>query len=171
MPGSRAFVGVFPPPPVVAELDAIGRWPGPRWVPAQQLHVTLRFLGDDVDVDAVERQLVERFRGSRASVALGPAVEQLGRHVICVPAGGLDALAGSIDEALDELVGPRDRPFVGHLTLGRIRRGGGRPSPIGEPIELSWIAHTVRLVVSELSPDGARYVDIAELPLDGPTTA
>ena len=51
----------------------------------------------------------------------------------------------------------RDRPFFGHLTLGRARRSRTVPCrAVGVPVDTSWFVDEVRLVASMTGPAGSR---------------
>ncbi|HVF33312.1 MAG TPA: hypothetical protein VM933_09780 [Acidimicrobiales bacterium] len=141
----RRFLAVWPPSSVAAALSPLA-----RGVPAERLHVTLRFLGD------------APFEGWPAAPApagvearLGPRTDAFGRRVLHVPVAGLDALAALLD--------PRpERPFVGHLTLGRgrdVRPWVGVVVPAAAQVR--WPVEDVTLVRSE----GGRYVVEERWPL------
>jgi 2'-5' RNA ligase len=160
----RLFLAVVPPSEV---LEAIAALPGPDepgvvWVPAAQWHVTLRFLGeaDPHEVaDAVDATWPPP-GALPARVELGPAVSRLGRTVVCLPARGLERLAGALRDATAHLGEPPDpRPFTGHLTLARLRRRGAC-GLAGTPFRASFEARGVRLVASELRADGARHTTV-----------
>jgi 2'-5' RNA ligase len=166
---TRLFVAVRPPPVVLAQLADLPRReePGVRWVPPGQWHITLRFLGD-AEVDAVVRALEGAVPALRAlpppCASLGPRGSRLGRQVICVPVGGLEALAGSVvgaTTALGTAVDPR--PFSGHLTLARLgRRGACRLA--GHPIRAGFAVAELELVSSVLDRDGARHDVVRTFP-------
>lgn len=158
MATGRTFVAIYPPPEVadvVAELDRTA--PSVRWVPPDQWHVTLRFLGDRSDVDSIDERLRTTFRHEPVRAVLGPGVDHFDRQVLLLPVAGLEALATAIDEALAPIVEPRERPFVGHLTLGRSRRRTGRLPLVGDPAAASFTVDSIVLVRSELTRDGARH--------------
>lgn len=114
-----------------AALRAEGLEDAFRWVRAENLHITLRFLGD-VD-DAVVPDVVRAFEGVTAeaqAVALGRpgAFPPRGRprilHVRV--SSGVEFLAGlrdRVDRALAPVCRwePETRPFSPHLTLARSR--------------------------------------------------
>jgi 2'-5' RNA ligase len=169
----RLFVAAWPPDPVVADLAAlVGELVGPglRPVPPVNWHVTLVFLGsvDDGDVDAVT-DAFGQLRSERVVTAvLGPSTTSLGRGVVCLPADGLDGLAGAAHRATEPFnrSPDRDRRFSGHLTLARSRRAVPRPL-LGRPASASWEVAEVRLVASTTAPEGARYRPVATVPLEG----
>lgn len=156
---ARLFLAVYPPPNVVEELSAMPRETsgGVRWVPPEQLHVTLRFLAD-ADPEEVQRAVDAAAEGLRAAgVTLGPRVRRLGRNVVCVPASGLEDVAGVVAGATAHLAEPPDeRPFHGHVTLARLRRGANS-ALVGTPFEGHFVADEVHLVASVARADGPEH--------------
>jgi RNA 2',3'-cyclic 3'-phosphodiesterase len=166
MTGSRAFVAVSPSAEAVRALRAIDRSnDGIRWIPDHQLHVTLRFLGDQVDVMGVHEHLCAALRHRPVSAVLGPAVDHFGRRIIQIPVSGLGSLAATLDEALGAFAPPRNEPFVGHLTLGRARRSVTHLPLVGLAVDASFIVDEIHLVRSELTAHGARHERIGTYPL------
>jgi 2'-5' RNA ligase len=172
----RLFVGVRPAEPVldrVAELvvglrgslssrseDAL------RWVSRDQWHVTLRFLGEVDDAEPVVAA-IEQAPLRAAEAVLGPRAKLLGREVVCVPTGGLEALALGVVEATATLGQPPEpRPFHGHLTLAWLRRRGRRGRPVrsrdleGAAIDAHWMVDEVVLMRSRLGAGGPRYENL-----------
>jgi 2'-5' RNA ligase len=167
----RLFVAVWPPAEVVDALDKLSRpeQSGVRWTTREQWHVTLRFLGQMVDVDEARRAFARIDVDSVGSVfaEMGPATACLGRGVLHVPVRGLDELARATVEATAG-VGrpPEDRSFRGHLTLARARGGRGDLRRLrGSPLAASWKVAEVTLVASTLRRDGSRYEVVTSLPL------
>lgn len=170
----RVFVAVWPSPAVVGRLVEIDRpaRPGIRWTTQDQWHVTLRFLGElgEQEVKGVKGALaglgaVDR-EGPVSAVA-GPALDRLGPAVLCLPVAGLDQLAAQV-AALTAGVGQpvADRPFRGHLTIARAKRGVN-PKPPGPALfSASWEVAEVTLVASTRHPHGARYEVIDRYRLD-----
>ncbi len=147
-----------------------------KWVNRKILHVTVRFFGD------LDRKQLEKARGAIRSLdrawdpprlslgAIGafpnprrPQVVWLG---IEDPDGGLRELAASADRAIRVAgFGPADKPFVGHLTLARVRRGLQAPgldeivgglTPPGGPLTIS----SITLFKSDLRPEGPLYTPL-----------
>jgi RNA 2',3'-cyclic 3'-phosphodiesterase len=158
----RLFVAVAPPADVVAMVARLDRpeVPGVRWTTADQWHVTLRFLGEVEDPGSVTAAL-ERASLAPTTATLGPRVATLGRGVLMVPVAGLDALAEAIVSATAG-VGrpPEDRPFRGHVTLARARRGASVRGLAGSELAGTFPVEDVRLVRSRLGRGGARYEDV-----------
>lgn len=90
-----------------------------------------------------------------ATAALGPEVVRLG-PVAAVPVEGLDALAARVVAATAHLgAPPEDRPFRGHVTVGRARGRRRLPSEAtGGPVApATWTVTEVEVVRSHLGPD------------------
>ena len=157
-----------------------------RWSPIENLHLTLKFLGDTDPhrIDAIVRDL--RWAASR-------------HHAFSLPVGGLgvfpDAkrprvlwigirdderrlqqLAADVDRALAKSGWPREkRPFSGHLTLARVKKiaGNSERRALGERLaalrgyeKLGVLpVAAFHLIRSQLRPDGAVYTDLARIPL------
>jgi RNA 2',3'-cyclic 3'-phosphodiesterase len=154
-----------------------------NWVAAQNLHLTVKFLGDlpDAQIAQVCRAAEETACGlapwDLELVGVG-AFPHLGRPTtlwIGCAAGHseLSTLAGRLDASLETLGFPREtRPFSAHLTFGRIKRASaGLPA-----LKTLLQAHTQeafgptridRLIVfsSDLKPTGPIYTPLAECPL------
>ena len=89
-----------------------------------------------------------------------------------VSAGGAEtaALAASVDTALAALGFARDgRAFAAHVTLGRVREPRvnlrlGAALDAAEPFGRQRVAR-LSLMRSDLSPRGARYTELAAVPL------
>ena len=161
---ARLFAAVWPPAAVVDQLGITPRpdVPGVRVVAPAQWHVTLRFFGE---ADPAEVQAgLDRARLPAATAVLGPAVRRLGKSTVVVPAAGLDSLAEAVRDATGD-VGepPGSRPFHGHLTIARLRRGA-KCELVGTAVALEFRVEEVVLVHSTLTRDGARYAVIRRWP-------
>lgn len=168
----RAFVAVFPPLDLrealaraARELPVAG---DVRWVTPENVHLTLKFLGEVGEKDL-----------ARVAEALGPVSERHDPFEALVsgfgafPSAGkartlwagidegaerLGALARDVEAALQPLgFAPETRPYRPHLTLGRARR---RPVSLGAGTAKPGIRFPVRrmdLVESVLGGEGAAY--------------
>lgn len=156
----RLFVAVWPPDDVVAELAALRRkdMRGVRFVPPENWHVSLRFLGEadpGAVVDAMDGIMLPA-----TTARLGPGVDLLAERAIVVPVAGLDALARMVTDRT-RLIGEPARPgFVGHLTLARVQRRARMPPVLGAFMTGDFDVDEIALVQSRLRPDGARYETI-----------
>jgi RNA 2',3'-cyclic 3'-phosphodiesterase len=126
----RLFTALLPPPVVRAELAALAApLPEIRWVPEENLHLTLRFLGDcDADrrarfEEALARVRVEPFILPVAGVGLFPSRGPA--KVLWAGTGRshtrLFQLRKQVDEALLSAEPGLDvHSFHPHFTLGRL---------------------------------------------------
>jgi 2'-5' RNA ligase len=103
-----------------------------RWVRPENVHLTLKFLGD-VSKDALGRvaEALERVRGRHEPFEAEPSgfgAFPSARRARILWAGigegsePLRALAEDVEASLEPLgFGPEDRAYMAHLTLGRAR--------------------------------------------------
>jgi 2'-5' RNA ligase len=160
----RLFVAVWPPASLVDELERLPRpaVAGVRWTTPDQWHVTLRFFGSVADPAQAEAALARLSPPEPATAVAGPEVVRLSKAVLCLPVHGLESLAAAVADGSSE-VGepPDDRPFRGHLTLARARRGADLRPLAGGHLEATWPVEEVTLVSSQTHPQGARYTVLA----------
>ena len=157
---TRLFVAAWPEAATAERLRALDRpeAPGVRWVAEQNLHITLRFLGDAEPAAAIE--LLGAATLPSATAVLGPAVERLGDRQIVVPVAGVDQLAAVVRAATVTIGDDDRRPFRGHLTIARTR-GDETPDVLGTPITARFTIDEVALVASDLHPSGPTYTTLA----------
>lgn len=170
----RLFTGATVPPAalegVAAQVDELrSGLPDARWVPLENQHVTLKFLGwtPRDRLDAVERalEIVAASRsGSRVRLThLGAFPSARRARVLWVGLDDrdrlLERLAADLDRALEPLGYPSEaRPYTPHLTLARFKA----PVRIGiadtdlDPTP-PFAVDAVTLFRSRLHPKGARY--------------
>jgi len=132
----RLFVAILPPVTVRSELAALAApLPGVRWSPMDNLHLTLRFIGETDEVKqerfaaALGRVHVEPFILPVGSVGLFPSRGPA--KVLWAGVGNghtrLYQLRKQVDEALLSVDSALAVPgFHPHFTLGRI---GENPDP------------------------------------------
>jgi len=171
------FVAVWPDDLTVRRLSALelGSMPGLRTVRPGQWHVTLRFLGEvDDDIFPV---LVDALGHAATRIRVpvrctaGPATAWFdGSRVLQIPVTGLDDVAEAVRQATVPVIPDAGQaPFVGHLTVARVR--GRRPDPstraavAGVAFTAEFAVPRFLLVASELSPEGPRYSTLVRLPL------
>jgi 2'-5' RNA ligase len=176
---ARLFIAIDTPPAVAAGLlHTLPVHRGVRPVPPGQLHLTLRFLGDQ-DEDCAARigkaleamqappltmqvQGVGRFRGGQGAVLWAGLAHD----------DHLTALFDDIEAALADVGIARERRrFHPHLTVARCRPG--LPEAVLRDWRAAqhdltlpaWTADRFVLFESFLSPEGARHVPRAAYPL------
>jgi RNA 2',3'-cyclic 3'-phosphodiesterase len=148
----------------------------PRWVRAENLHVTLKFLGEVAEgkLEAARTSL----GGIRSEQAVTLEFRGLGffpneKHPRVFWAGieasaNLKTLAEDIEDAMEKLGFPREqREFSPHLTLARFER-----ARLPEALHKAIVENTQRefgslrtsqfyLIQSKLKPSGAEYTTLA----------
>ena len=142
------------------------------WVAAPNMHVTLRFLGNEVDSALIPaladglRDLLEPLPPMHLSLGPISAFPSVKRARIVMveiqdPDGRLDELASQVEQLVQSLgIPPERRPFHAHLTLARIRKAADvtrwfadlGPHRLGQ----AW-ATECTIYESTLSPTGAEY--------------
>jgi RNA 2',3'-cyclic 3'-phosphodiesterase len=174
----RLFVAIRPPRPVRERLmGAMGGIGGARWQSDDQLHLTLRFIGevngrqaDDVHaaLGAVHQPRFEirlsgvgffGQRGRPAAVWAGVA-----------PHEPLAALHRKIDQALVRArLEPERRAYVPHITLARLNRSagpiGGFLQQAGDLASQPFAVDRFALFESDLTAERAVYSIVADYPL------
>lgn len=188
----RVFLAVFPPPAVREVAHAAGetlRRAGPpaasvSWVKPDNLHYTLRFLGE-LGEDATRRVSEAAREAAASQPAFDAELGSLGafpdpRRVrvlwigLSTGAKALTALAHALDKALAPRgFGAADHPFSPHLTLGRVRDARAdwsealtHPPAPGGP-SMRFRVERLCVVESKLSPKGSIYKVRVEAPLSG----
>ena len=169
---------------LATQLDAWRNELQIAWSRPQTWHVTLDFLGE-VPATCVP-QLQEALGAEAARQAICRVTPgQLGAFpnlsrprvlFLHLESGGaLEKLAEGVRRQVDVILphGEQDRkPFRAHLTVARIKR----PLPATQRRRLPqirfvpWqplVIQELRLVASELRPEGARHTDLAVFPLGG----
>ena len=166
----RLFVAIRPPAAIRAILlGAMGGISGARWQDEDQLHLTLRFIGE------VDRHLagdVHAALGAIHQTAFDIALNGIGAFdrrgwpdavwAGVTPQEPLKALHKKVDAALTRVgVEPDQRAFLPHITLARLKRSSG---PVGNLLEISggltsppFTVDHFALFESALTPDGAVY--------------
>lgn len=180
----RLFVALHPPAAIREQLaDYMEGVPDARWQDDEQLHLTVRFIGE-----------IERTQAEDVAAALGqvhapaPVVRLAGTgrferrgHTTAlwagiVPHDPLAALHRKVDAACVRAgLDPERRAYLPHITLARLSARAGRAPEIER-----WLADTAGLASpgftlphlvlyrSRLGRDGATYEAVARWPLDDP---
>jgi len=186
----RCFIAMELTPAIQAKLTGILKIlkqnipDGVKWIPVENIHLTIKFLGDVelVDLDPIKNGLdlvvngIHPVRVSLTELGAFPGTNK--PRVIWI---GLDApsiiesMVKNIDRETRILgYAEESRPFSPHLTLGRTSRSI-RSSQLmtlsnflkSNPIKVSMqdTLHTVTLFRSSLTPAGAIYSRIYSIEL------
>jgi 2'-5' RNA ligase len=180
----RLFVAVEVPEAakeVVAR--AIEPWravfPRARWAPAQNWHVTLKFLGATYPrlVGWVEERLVDVAAGSgpvpTRIAGAGAFPTAASARVLWAglddPDGRLASLASAVEAALQAEFAPESRPFTPHLTVARSDPPMRPPEGLAVPEVRSEPFTVGELVLfrSHLHRPAPTYEALRRLPLKG----
>lgn len=186
----RAFIAVETPPDVVGRATQLTRLlvaanADVKWVAAENLHWTVKFLGDVYPRELAEicralaaaAKTVPPFRMNVAGAGAYPNVQR--PRTLWLGAGdggaGLVRLAEAVEAETTRIGFRREgRRFEPHLTIGRVRNGGAEQAALGrllaEQAEFEGGAMEVDEVVlfsSELKPQGPVYEALERVELTG----
>ncbi len=176
----RLFVGVPLPAEVRESLGSLcSGVPGARWVDTDNMHVTLRFIGevDSIQAEDIDAALSD-VREPAFELALGGVgCFDSGRKVRMVWAGvarsdGLMHLRDKVESTIVRAgFEPERRKFKPHVTLARLRNTtSARVGPYLETHNTfaagPFPVDRFELLRSYLSHTGARYQSIADYPLE-----
>jgi len=155
-----------------------------RWVRPQNIHLTLKFLGniDSGDIESIGQAMADAagdcapFTLTVGGIGFFPGIKR--PRVIWVGLGGAtDALRNfqrNLANRLATIGFPSEkRPFKAHLTLGRIRQAVN-PNILGQTIQdysvlgnLKFSVDRIILFQSDLKPSGAVYSQLKLVELFG----
>lgn len=175
----RLFVAVRPPRAIREQLlGVMGGVRGARWQNDDQLHLTLRFIGE-----------VDRHTGDDIHAALGAihhprfdialngigSFERRGQAETLwagvSPHEPLKILHNKVDQAVARAgIAPDQRAYLPHITLARLNRSSGPIAGLleqsGGVISAPFTVDTFCLYESQLSPEGAIYSIVERYRLD-----
>ncbi|MFL6748532.1 MAG: RNA 2',3'-cyclic phosphodiesterase [Sphingomicrobium sp.] len=173
----RLFVAIRPPQ-VIRErlLDLMEGDRDLRWQSDEQLHLTLRFIGE------VERPVAEDIAAALAQIRFprfSLALDGIGRFekhrhgalwAGVQPRDQLNSLAAKVERACQSAgIEPERRAFHPHITLARWK---GRAPAVGRYLEQNgrlmsdpWPVDEFVLYESRLGREGAHYEPVATYPL------
>jgi 2'-5' RNA ligase len=153
-----------------------------RWVPSQNMHITVRFIGQVADdrVPALLDTLI-------VPVAFEPFEVEFGTYGKFPPRGGPRAIWIGLTKGLPSLTAlhedfnrrlaplgyePENRPYRAHLTLARIKNARAAAAKWIDaafedlpPVTVAQRVETLTLFESRLSPRGPTYTNVRRLPL------
>ena len=175
----RLFVAIRPPRALRETLlAAMGGISRARWQTDEQLHLTLRFIGE------VDRRRAEDIAAALGAVRQAPfdiALSGVGQFERkgCIealwagvaPHAPLKALHKKIDRSLTRIgLPPEPRAYLPHITLARFSRGSAPAGPVnyaGRELASAAVAISEFLLYeSELGGEGASYSVAARYRLD-----
>ena len=175
----RLFLAIRPPDQIIdLLLDTMEGLPELRWQNDEQLHLTLRFIGE------VERPLAEDLAAALSALRFEPfeiriaGVGRFDHHkrgalwAGVEPRAPLAALAAKVERICVSVgLPPERRAFHPHITLARWNRGGGASldpflSRYAALRSDDFTVDTVTLYESRLGREGAHYEAVATYPID-----
>jgi len=179
----RLFVAVFPPAEIqnAAYRAADPLRPGHdavAWVKKENLHYTMRFLGE-VDEEGAARAAAAMREAAASRAKFGAALGGFGAfpsakraRVLWIGmmqgAEPMRLLAKALDESLTRHgFEPVEESFEPHLTVGRVRAPGDWTARLldAPTVEARFQVDRLKLVKSVLSPGGSRYETMEEAAL------
>jgi len=185
----RCFVAIELSPEVHRQLAALQQrlassTRGVRWVASEGIHLTIKFLGEVPD-----RRIPEICRAVNEAAGRSQPFEFVVRSTGCFPPhGGVRVVWGGLDEPTGRLAACQqscedaffqlgfareNRPFVPHLTLGRVKdphqaRGLRQTITSCANFEAGTVsARELVLFESRLSPHGSTYVPVSRAVFGG----
>ena len=161
-------------------VDAVGA--KVSWVPAKNLHITLKFIGTIAD-ELLEGVVVAAGKAAASVQPVRIAVKGFGAfpsepgaqpHILCAGVGeGLAPLHEALEAQLEAVGFPREaRSFHAHVTLGRVREFS--QDSAGDLVKTAWqkpvaitesMIESVVVFESRMVPSGIAYIERARLPL------
>ncbi len=162
---ARLFVAIWPPDDVLDRLADMDRPKdqGVKWVPQENLHITLRFLGDAEEDEVIDR--LDQVLLPAATAVIGPAFDLLGERSLISPVAGVDDLAAVVRQTLRGVGTERERKrFQGHITVARLARRARPSRSAGRRFDATFDVTEVALVSSTLHDTGAIYETVATWP-------
>ena len=175
----RLFVGLDLPRAARDALAALqGGLEGARWLPPENFHITLRFIGE-VDRrqanDIADELAAARAAPFEARLA-GAGLFRTGRRARALWAGVapapelLDAKRQADAACARAGLGPPERRFTPHVTLARLSRAAPeaaerRAAELAGAVAGAFPVEEIVLFESHLGAEGARYERAARFPL------
>lgn len=187
----RAFIAIHLPSEIRHNLEQVlkdlySRWPQApvRWVPAGNIHLTLKFLGEVSTANLpllIKSLAAEAARRPAFEISVGGlgAFPSLRRpRVVWVGVEAppeLGALQHGVEAEMAHLgYAPEERAFSPHLTLGRVARNVSpdeqtRLSALLSAAKVGFLGavrvQNIQLFRSDLQPSGAVYTSLFSAPL------
>ncbi|MBQ7617650.1 MAG: RNA 2',3'-cyclic phosphodiesterase [Desulfovibrio sp.] len=171
----RAFVAILLPEPAQSVLANYLKTLRPlaklKWVKETQLHITLRFIGEQ------PKSTILQVKTALQAISFSPFEIELSKigaypaptypRVLWLAGRNnlkeLNDLAEKVNSTLEDILPREKRPFKAHLTLARTH---GAPLPeellqkLQHPPLLSFTCQSFALMQSTLTPNGPLYTKI-----------
>ena len=153
-----------------------------KWVNSENIHITLKFLGDTEEslLPEIQQRLSKKLFNYKPFCIRISGVGSFppGKHPRVIWVGteessSLKALQAEVESEMEALgYAAEERPFLAHITLGRVKSGrrltevarklaDSRETAIG-----NFEVRSIKLMKSELGRGGPVYTCLAELPLN-----
>jgi 2'-5' RNA ligase len=149
-----------------------------NFVSKDNLHLTLRFLGDKMSEEKIEQVkrnfsdiILPKFKASTGKIGFFPSERYVRVIWIGLEADEISRLKGIIENKIQELgLNKETREFNSHITFARIKSVKDKEKFLKLVSELdikkmSFEVDKISLIKSELTRDGPIYKKIAEFPL------
>ncbi len=157
------------------------RKPDVKWVPAENLHITLKFLGstDEEVASQLERKLsalASRHYSFRIGLhGMGLFPDKRRPRVVWIDLTDVEEVKKLQEEVEESAVtygySRENRPFSPHLTVGRVRSSAGKNDLLSAVESLknrdfgNIEVDAFSLMKSDLKPAGAQYTTLSEFHL------
>ena len=175
----RTFIAVEFPDRFIPEIEKIGSaldMPGIKLVEPEQVHITLKFLGDIDENDvvsilsALSQVNCRQFEAKIKGIGVFPKPSYI--KVIWLGAeGNFDLLHGEVERLLLPFKFEKDHQFSPHATLARVKQLMDKSSLLGilkklDHIDLGTMnVGCISLKKSTLTPNGPIYKTLGEIRL------
>ena len=146
-----------------------------RWLPPENYHLTLAFLGDvdSVRLSGLKFTLEQKLGSVKAVPCKVPTITPFPFSRPKIAAALVECTVELLQLQTDVANSARSwgislerRRFVPHVTLGRLKPRSGKSVDLqAHNILFAGVADTVTLFQSELTPNGAIHTALAEIPL------
>ncbi len=198
----RTFIAIELPPAVRAQvqrrqeqvrarLAAQGLADVFRWTPVEQMHLTLRFLGETTPAQRTQlaarlAAVVAGYRPFELTVGdVGCFPRWQAPRVLWLGIQGASQVLGALQAEVEQVVqeagfAPEERPFAPHLTVARLQRqvDRGAQRRAGQLLEtlaatgdrrgIPWPVHEIVHMRSDLRPGGPIYTVLETFRLQAP---
>ena len=146
-----------------------------RWLPPENYHLTLVFLGDvdSASLSGLQFALERKLESMKAVLCKIPAITPFPFSRPKIAAALVECTVELLQLQTDVANCARSwgislerRRFVPHVTLGRLKQCAGKSVDFqAQNILFAGVADAVTLFQSELTSDGAIHTALAEIPL------